>query len=669
MSGLILIADRHGASAPGAERLAAAFGPSGAAGFATGRGWRLAWGPDTGSARSAGPVHLAFEGRLDNAEELRGLLGVEHAPPLDAPSEGSFGAESRKGLDHRRGAGERGDAALVLAAYRRWGEECWQRLLGPFAAIVVDSGRGRVVCARDALGERTVIYRVTPRLLLAATDEELLLDHPDVSDAVDEETEARFFALLPAAPGHTFFKDLRELEPGSAMAVELFGAGSPRCYRHWSPEPGATIRYRRDEEYAEHFRSVLDDAVRVRLGTAPGDAPPAVLMSGGLDSTSVAALAGRWLAERDRRLTTVSWVFEELPRADEREFMGPVVEALGAEPVWVPGDDAWPLGGVATAGDGDAERAVVGLGSPYAAIYRRLRDRAYGAVAERGGRVLLTGECGDQLFLGGEEWLADLAADRWLWTALVETGRGLARVGRGDRVGLRASLGAVARRWRMAQGGPGAVRDAARGFERPWLTDTARALIGVEADGGAGGAAPGGRSGRSAALADPRIGQATRSEAAFARVAGRAAGGQPVEVRRPYRDRRLVELALAFPSHQLYRPGRTKWLTRTAMAGLLPEKVRRRGRRSSLYPLFRRGVAEREGATVLALLDSPQARWSRYVRSDWLWGFYSHGVSAEVDGAGALVLWQCLALEIWHRRLAGWEAVDSDSLRLGELAG
>lgn len=660
MTGLILVADRHGAAVPGAARLAAALGPDGAAGFATGRGWRLAWGPGTGSARSTGPVHLAFAGRLDNADEVRALLGAEHRPSADVPPEVRFEVGSQAGL------AAHDDAALVLAAYRRWDEACWERLLGPFAAIVVDSGRGRVICARDALGDQTVIFRVTPRLLLAATDEELLLDHPQVSRDVDEVTEARFFALLPPERGRTFFRDLRELDPGSAMEAELFGAGSPRFWRHWSPRPRATIRYRRDEEYAEHFRSVLDDAVRARLPSAPGEPAPAVLMSGGLDSTSIAALAGRRLAEQGKRLSTLSWVFDELPRADEREFMEPVVEALGTEAVWIRGDDCWPLGRMAGEGGGtDFESSLVGLGSPYAAIYRRLRDRAYGAVAERGGGVILTGECGDQLFLGGEEWLADLVADRRAWTALVESARGLTRLGGGDRIGLRASLGAVARRWSLARGGSNAVREVARELERPWLTSAARTLIGVDADGGFATPEPRRRHAQEAALADPRIGAAIRREASFARNAGRAAGGRAVEVRRPYRDRRVVELALAFPAHQLYRPGRGKWLTRSAMAGLLPERVLRRGRRSSLYPLFRRGVAERERAMVLALLDSPQARWSRYVRSEWLWGFYSHGVSAEVDGAGALVLWQCLALEIWHRRLAVGEALDSGFLRAG----
>ena len=202
-------------------------------------------------------------------------------------------------------------------------------------------------------------------------------------------------------------------------------------------EEGRSVRYRRDDEYAEHFRELLGQAVRDRLPEGEGErAAPTVLMSGGLDSTAVAALAAGELAGRGERLHTVSWVFDELPRADEREFMEPTVEALGAEATWILGDDAWPLAGCL-----EAPERHLGMGSPYAAVYRRLRDRSYRAVAGRGGTVLLTGECGDQLYVGAESWLRDLVSERRLVTAAREAAR--------ERSAPGATTGsACARRWR-----------------------------------------------------------------------------------------------------------------------------------------------------------------------------------------------------------------------------
>lgn len=655
MPGLVLILHRDGSAVP--ERVVDALArplqleggwSSSAAGSLTGSCWALLHGAGVGVCAGRG-LDLALHGRIDNRDEVAATLSRD------------LGGGWQGGSPER---GPASDARLVHAAYRRWGESCFEHLLGPFAVVLVDTAQRRVVCGRDALGDRSVIYRLSAGRLLVASHEELLLDHPEVSRDLDEATVARFFAMEAAAPGRTFFADLRELAPGSGMALPVealgpaaersseAGAGPPRFFRHWSlPEEG-TVRYRRDEEYAEHFRELLGQAVRDRLPEGEGErAAPTVLMSGGLDSTAVAALAAGELAGRGRRLHTVSWVFDELPRADEREFMEPTVDALGAEATWVLGDDAWPLGGCL-----DAPERHLGMGSPYAAVYRRLRDRSYRAVAGRGGTVLLTGECGDQLYVGAESWLRDLVSERRFVTAAREAARGAFGAGRDDRIGLRTAVASVLRV-------PSPRRKAAPA-DRPWLTPEALERLGDRTPGAAGW--PDWRVARrptqAAAVLDPRIAAAVRQESARAAAAG-------IEVRRPYRDRRLIELALAVPAHQLYRPGWPKWLTRQAMRGRLPEPVRRRRRRSSLYPLFRRGVAERERRTVDALLDSPQAWWPRYVRSSWLRGFYPEEVTAEVDGAGALVLWQCLTLELWRRRIEGSSRRDQRDRSLCPIAG
>ena len=664
MPGFVLILHRDGSAVPErvVESLARPLRPAGAhsasaapAGWppVAGPGWALLAGTGVGLWSSRG-LDLALHGRIDNRREVARELGRD----LDDGWRGG----------NAEGAPE-ADARLIHAAYRRWGEGCFERLVGPFAVVAVDSAERRVVCGRDALGDRSLIYRLSAGRLLVATHEELLLDHPEVSRDVDEGTVARFFAMAAAAPGRTFFADLRELAPGSGMALSVErldpasdagsgprgGAcsGPPRFWRHWSLPEHGSVRYRRDEEYAEHFRDLLGQAVRDRLpdgGTESAIA--AVLMSGGLDSTAVAALAAGELSRRGRRLLTVSWVFDELPRADEREFMEPTVDALGAEATWVLGDDAWPLAGCL-----EAPERHLGVGSPYAAVYRRLRDRSYRAVGGRGASVLLTGECGDQLFLGAESWLRDLLAERRLVTAAREAARGALGAGRDDRIGLRTAVASALRVPHPRRGEPPA--------RRPWLT--AEAIDRLGRDGPSGPASwPDCRAARrpaqAASVLDPRIAAAVRQESTRAGAAG-------IEVRRPYRDRRLIELVLAVPAHQLYRPGWPKWLTRQAMRGLLPETVRRRRRRSSLYPLFRRGIAERERRTVAALLDSPQAWWPRYVRSSWLRGFYPERVMAEVDGAGALVLWQCLTLELWRRRIDASSREDQEDRSRCPIAG
>ncbi|HEX2254787.1 MAG TPA: asparagine synthase-related protein, partial [Thermoanaerobaculia bacterium] len=148
---------------------------------------------------------------------------------------------------------------------------------------------------------------------------------------------------------------------------------------------------------------------------------------------------------------------------------------------------------------------------------------------------------------------------------------------------------------------------------------------------------------RRQAVASPASARAASLEVARANRAG-------IDMRRPFRDRRLAEFFLALPAHQLYRPGWPKWVLRQAMRGVLPEPVRRRRRPTTLYPLFLRGI-EREHEAVRALLGRRDALWPRYVRREWL-DRAGPGAAGTGDGIGSVVLWRCLCLEAWRSRVS-----------------
>lgn len=547
------------------------------------------------SAGGGGP-HLLFDGRLDNRDQLATELG-------------------------RRPAGV-SDAALVLAAYERWGEAFLQRLLGPFALALVDVRRRRVLLGRDALGDRSLFYRLDDRLLAVASEEQALLALPGVRGDLDQETLARFFAVMAPAPGRTFFNAVSELPAGYGMVV---GENGERRWQHWRPEPGRWRHLGRDRDCAEALADLLTEAVRCRLRSP---APPAVLMSGGLDSTPVAALAAR---ERRRQgaaepLTAVSWVFDELPQCDEREFMRPVVDAWGLDHVQIVGDDAWPLGG--------GEPWAPNPNSPLEGVYRRLQLRAFAAVTERGGRTVLSGDCGDQLYAGGAYWLRDLLHQGRLLRAARELGRELRP--RHGRSWAARTRGPVARAlgWRRRR----PLHDA------PWLTPRGRALLG---DAGPPAAAGWRRPEQAAAVLDPRLARAVSLETGNASRAG-------VDIRRPYRDRRLVEFFLAVPAHLLYRPGWSKWLLRQATRGLLPEAVRRRRRPSTLLPLCRRGLVEREAERAAALLAAP-VLWHNFVRRDWLDQVYPDRLVTYRDGLESVIPWRCICSTLWQQQIGGFQ--------------
>jgi asparagine synthase (glutamine-hydrolysing) len=123
-----------------------------------------------------------------------------------------------------------------------------------------------------------------------------------------------------------------------------------------------------------------------------------------------------------------------------------------------------------------------------------------------------------------------------------------------------------------------------------------------------------------------------------------------LELRHPYRDRRLVEFMLAVPAYQLYDGRFFKPIVRNAMEGLLPEPVRMRQAPTSLAPLYRRGLLERETEVVSRIMGKPEAVWRKYVSADWLNQVAPSRLRSGVDGGDTVVLWQCVSMELWRDR-------------------
>ncbi len=527
---------------------------------------------------------MVFSGRLDNRSDLAEALQIKVAELASLS-----------------------DTRLLLRAFIRWRERCFERLLGPFAVAVVDERSGAVTCARDALGDRGLFYALDERFLAVASEECALLRLPWVSSAIDETTMARFFALQPPSRGATFFRGVRELPPATGMTVER---GRSVEWTHWAPEVETAASKRKDREYVEEFRELVDQSVAVRLRSV---GPPAVMLSGGLDSTTVTALAARRLPQA---LTTVSYVFNELTACDERRFMDPLVERYGLRSIRFVGDGEWPLR--------DLQTWTRNPNTPREGTVRRLRDSAYSLVRADQTRTLLTGEFGDHLYAGGQYWLRDLAAAGGFGTALRELAADpwRHRLGRAPRVyRLRPAVGRLVG-WRKG------ARPSA-----PWLTEEARQLV-AEPDVGASTEWQG-------VLFDPRWAMGNV-------IASRQAAAYGLEVRRPFRDRRLIEFGLRLPRSLVYRPGETKWILRRAMRGVLPEPIRQRRWATSLLPLVKRGLCEREADTVRGILGDPDGPWRRYVRQDWLQDMVDVRLPELADGREMVTVWHCLCAAIWR---------------------
>lgn len=426
------------------------------------------------------------------------------------------------------------DAELLLHAYRAWGDRCPEHLLGDFAFAVWDGPARRLFCARDHFGVKPLFYAHGDAWFAFANGLDCLRLHPSVGSRLNEQAIVDFLVSgVNGDPATTCFSDVWRLPAGHALTWQQ---GAPRVWRYWSLPIDGHVRFRRTGEYVERFLELLGQAVGDRLCCER----VGVLMSGGLDSPAVAALARRHAAV-DLRAHTV--VFEHLLHDEERRYSSLVARHLGIPVHYLVADGYGPFAWRGTSAC---------LPEPEDNPYRHLWvDLLAGAAAH--GPVLLSGEGGDEVLrsswvtrlIGGVPW-TELAAD--ITRALVMTRRR-------PPLGIRAAI----RSW--FTGGPPAPSWP------PWLSAEPGAPI-PEPGGWRPTTAGGTRRHRRRPDAYRSLTSALWPP--YLSACDPGVTGIPVEVRFPYLDVRLVEFMLSVPAIPWCVD---KTLLRLAMRGTLPDEI------------------------------------------------------------------------------------------------
>jgi asparagine synthase (glutamine-hydrolysing) len=263
---------------------------------------------DRQPARGASGAVITADVRLDNRDDVSSALALD-----------------------REEAKMASDSALVLAAWERWGDEAWARLRGPFAAVIWNPNERVLTLVRDPLGLGVVVWHRGPRFFAFATLPKGLFALPDVPREISEEKFADFLVLNHADHETTLYRDIFRLPPAHVASIDT--AGGLRMRRYWSADDIKPVRLKSDEAYAEAMREQLDRAVRRQLRSVH---PVGCFLSGGLDSSSVAAFAARALAEQGKRLPA----YTQVPRkgfdgrigrgwyADETPFVEAIRQAV-----------------------------------------------------------------------------------------------------------------------------------------------------------------------------------------------------------------------------------------------------------------------------------------------------------------------------------------------------
>lgn len=473
-------------------------------------------------ARRAGDteeVVLSYSGEVYNFRELRTDL-----------------------INHGHRFTTRSDTEVVLRAYLQWGERCVERFTGMFAFAVWDGDRRELLLARDRLGVKPLYHHCGPDGVLFGSEPKALLAAPGFAAVLDGEGVVELFAMFGSrTPGHGLLRGLCEVRPATTMVIGEHGA---RERRYWQ----LTATQHLDDEVTtvSRVRALLADAV---AGQLISDVPLCALVSGGIDSSAVAALGSGALTRLgagklhtfavDFAGSSTDFVADGNRPDRDAPYVRALVEHIGAQhtDVVLQTHDLLAVQRIAT-----LARDQPSLGDLDASLYLLFQ------AIQGHSTVALSGESADEVF-GGYAWFHDpTAVDRpgFPWSM--------------DDVGFAGVLSReLTERLRPA--------DYVRDRYAEALAEVPRLP---------------GETGQEARLRELSYLGLTRFLPVLLDRKDRMSMAVGLEVRVPFCDHRLVEYAWNLPWRLKTLGGEPKGILRAAVADLLPPTIVHRPK--TMYP-------------------------------------------------------------------------------------
>jgi asparagine synthase (glutamine-hydrolysing) len=564
----------------------------------------LRWGPPEAPDR----YMLVFNGEIYNYLELRAELAAGHGAVFTTD----------------------GDGEAIIAAYHHWGTEALARLRGMFAFALWDTVEHELFCARDPFGIKPLFMASGPGGTAVGSEKKCLLELAEtigIDGSLDPRAVQHYTVLQYVPEPETLHRGVRRLESGSYARVRP--GKPPEVTRYFTPRfdakpfassSGADAQRRYDE-----ITAVLEDSVAKHMRA---DVTVGAFLSGGIDSTAIAALAMR----HNPRLITFTTGFER-EGFSEVDVAVASAEAIGARHVTKVVGQAefvaalpeivWYLD------EPVADPALV----PLFFIAREARKHV---------KVVLSGEGADELFGGYRRYraLSELRRLRGLlppsewagWTQLKRRSGRFATLGKIGQAAAQASAAEALWQWQSVFG-----------------PDELRRLL----PGGGAQAHPGARAYRTAdgfrddvpldELANVlmEIEIHNRLVSFILERADKMSMANSLELRTPFLDYRLLEFSRRVPSRWKLDATGEKRILRDAFRDLLPEPVRRRGKRAFQSPY----------TSWLPSLSEALLPESRLVRDGWLASDPVRGLAAAFSRSErrAKQLWTVLMLEMWYR--------------------
>lgn len=523
------------------------------------------------------------------------------------------------------------DTEVLLAAFAIWGESCFGKLNGFWACAIWDNHLARLTLSRDRFGEAPLFYTIRDSITYFASEIPALQTAlgRDAFTVSKQAVADYLFAGLSDVEEATFYEEIRQLPAGSLATLS---PGKPMEIRQWwtMPNQRLTDTQLSPQDAVDQLRAALTRAVELRLDA---DVPVGFQLSGGMDSSALVALA----ASRGKKVTayTVSYPgtrHDEMPLARQVADLYP--GQIDHRELRALGDEFWD----------HADDVIGTYAEPFSGPNTFTQQLTWRALSKQGIKVVLNGGAGDELLAGyRRDFHAPFLAGLWREGDYLRAAHESAALSE-DRVRLlsRANF----RRLRTALA--------------PSSTSMAGCLS-ISSPGSASHPLP-------AHLSPARNLPRSRSEpgdtlderirtilgswrlAYYNKNANVASLAVPVELRFPFLDADVAQLALTLPRDYLIRDGWMKWILRKVAEPLLPKTVTWRRKKMGFPFPYQTWTMSSKRRYLAALADT---------RCPFL--DHAHLVSNwEVLAVrNPIFLWRCMSLGLWWRKCVEGRALDN----------
>ena len=475
-----------------------------------------------------GQFAIVCSARIDNRKELFELL------PKNIGAHGTIS-----------------DAGIILASYCEWGQNCPEKLVGDFAFVIWDRTNSSIFAARDGMNMRTLCYLRTNGGLCLASEGQQLIKHPQHRPRVSKTALLGWISGQPD-PRISMFEGIETLPAGHSLFANQ---NTLEIRKFWDINPDQQIRYRCNQEYQEHLEELLRRAVTDRLRT-----PASVVasqMSGGMDSTSVTALANQAMSRTNQQLLVISHSYQSMASCDETDRIKETLAYLKIKHSrFLAAEDHSTL---------DFRQLYPpDLENPGTVLSPRYHDEM-AMLQDAGARVLLTGSGGDEM-----AWGHSLSYSRRLQRGDISV---IPEVIKGCRE-MALPLLPTLRQLFLSPMLPNWFKHAmGRPASDQRLPDWMPAGTNYRRDLQEQLPSKGSTQFKNSVMQARYDALQWSSTINSVRSYGKVGAQYGIEVRHPFFDTRLAEFSFAIPDDLWNRKGYPKWLLRRTMTGALPNSV------------------------------------------------------------------------------------------------